>query len=100
MQNGEKVADMANDTSREADTDGITGLMYGCSVSALSRFWDAGEAFGLWHNLKTQIKEEGEHARQGGGFAVWRSSVEESSRCWAEGSSGPARAGQAEFEPR
>lgn len=67
MGKGEKIADMANDTSHEADTDGITGFMYGAAVSALSHFWEHGEALRLWHNLKTQIKDEGEKANETGG---------------------------------
>ena len=64
---GEKIADCADATSREADTDGITGFMYGCAVQALAHFWEHGEALRLWHNLKTQIGKEGERANESGG---------------------------------
>lgn len=67
MAKGEKIADIAKPTSREADTDGITGFMYGCAVSALARFWEHGEALRLWHNLDTQIKDEGQKANESGG---------------------------------
>lgn len=67
MEKGEKIADMAKDTSHEANTDGITGFMYGCAVSALSYFWEHGEALRLWHNMKAQIKDEGEKANEAGG---------------------------------
>lgn len=67
MANGEKIADIAKPTSHEADTDGITGFMYGCAVQALAHFWEYGEALRLWHNLDTQIKNEGEKANESGG---------------------------------
>ena len=64
---GEKIVDMAKATSHEADTDGITGFMYGCAASALAHFWEHGEALRLWHNLDTQIGNEGEKANESGG---------------------------------
>lgn len=67
MQKGEKLTDIAKETSHEADTDGITGFMYGCAVSALSHFWLHGEELRQWHNLKTQIRTEGEEANKTGG---------------------------------
>lgn len=42
----------ADRLSREADTDGITGYMYGCAVLVLSQCWEYGEAFRKWHNKK------------------------------------------------
>ena len=41
--------------------------MYGCAVSALGLFWEHGEELRQWHNLKTQIKDEGEKANASGG---------------------------------
>lgn len=67
MAKGETIAQCAEPTCREADTDGITGFMYGCAVSALAHFWEHGEALRLWHNLKTQIGKEGEKANESGG---------------------------------
>ncbi len=67
MATGEKIADIAKPTSLEADTDGITGFMYGCAVQALAHFWEHGENLRLWHNLDTQIKDEGEKANKSGG---------------------------------
>lgn len=49
---GQKVADIAEETSNEADTEGITGFMYGYAVSLLSYFWEYGEELRLWHNKK------------------------------------------------
>lgn len=57
----------ADRLSHEADTEGITGFMYGCAVSALARFWVYGEELRRWHNLKSQIGNEGERANESGG---------------------------------
>lgn len=64
---GETVAQCAKETSHEADTEGITGFMYGCAVNVLAHCWEHGEALRLWHNLDTQIGEEGDKANKGGG---------------------------------
>lgn len=57
----------AEETSHEADYDGITGFMYGCAVSALSKFWEHGEELRRWHNKETQIGTEGDKANKSGG---------------------------------
>lgn len=57
----------ADRLSHEADTEGITGFMYGYAVSALAKFWIYGEELRRWHNLKTQIGNEGERANESGG---------------------------------
>ncbi len=67
MGDGAKLEDVADSLSDSADTDGITGFMYGCAVSALSHFWEYGEQLRRWHNLKTQIHHEGEKANESGG---------------------------------
>lgn len=64
---GEKLQDIAEATSHEADTEGITGFMYGCAVSVLSKCWVHGEALRRWHNKKTQIGNEGDLANDNGG---------------------------------
>jgi hypothetical protein len=64
---GAKIADIAKDTGHRADTDGITGFMYGCAVSGLAHFWEHGEELRRWHNLDTQIGNEGEKANESGG---------------------------------
>lgn len=61
---GAKVADIAESTSHEADTDGITGNMYSMAVSFLSRFWTHGEELRVWHNLDCQLGTEGEEANK------------------------------------
>ncbi len=66
MKYGDTIASIARETSRTADTDGITGFMFGCTVSALSQFWVHGEELRRWHNLDTQIGDEGERANEEG----------------------------------
>ena len=63
----EKIIDIAKSTSHEADTDGITGFMYGCAVQGLAHFWEHGEELRRWHNLDTQLGNEGEEANKSGG---------------------------------
>jgi hypothetical protein len=64
---GASVADCANTASHEADTDGITGFMYGCAVKALAHFWIHGEELRQWHNRDAQIGTEGDEANKSGG---------------------------------
>ena len=65
---GKTIAEVADDCCSLADKNyGITGFMYGCAVSALSHCWKYGEELRRWHNLKTQIKDEGERANANGG---------------------------------
>jgi len=64
---GQEIETIAKATSNEADTEGITGFMYGCAVSSLSHFWKHGEKLRQWHNLDTQIGNEGEKANESGG---------------------------------
>lgn len=66
MLEGKNFENMAKTTSCIADTEGITGFMYGCSVSAISSFWVHGEELRKWHNLDTQIRNEGEKANESG----------------------------------
>lgn len=64
---GAKLEDIAEKAGREADTDGITGFMYGCAVQMLAQCWKHGEQLRRWHNLDTQIGDEGERANESGG---------------------------------
>ena len=64
---GKQLADIADAASHEADIEGITGFMYGAAVSILSKVWKHGEDLRRWHNLKTQIRNEGEIANENGG---------------------------------
>lgn len=67
MANGDTVEGCAEESSHIADDEGITGFMYGCAVSILSQVWVHGEDLRQWHNIKTQIKDEGEKANESGG---------------------------------
>lgn len=66
MAKGEKLENIAKQTSYDV-ADGITGFMYGMAVSILSKCWIHGEQLRKWHNLDTQIHDEGEKANQDGG---------------------------------
>lgn len=66
MAAGAKLEDIAQATSREADSEGITGFMYGAAVSLLAAAWEHGEALRRWHNLDIQIGHEGEKANERG----------------------------------
>jgi len=50
MENGATVAEAAERTNHSADTEGITGYMYGCAVQSLCQFWEHGEELRQWHN--------------------------------------------------
>ena len=65
---GKSLADVADECCAIADKGyGITGFMYGCAVSVLAGCWKHGEELRRWHNLKTQIRNEGERANESGG---------------------------------
>ena len=66
MAEGKKLEDVADKLSHKADTDGITGFMYGMAMQILALCWEHGEALRRWHNLKTQIRDEGEKANEKG----------------------------------
>jgi hypothetical protein len=61
------VAKCAKACARAADTEGITGFMYGCAVSILSHVWERGEELRQWSNIDVQIGTEGERANAEGG---------------------------------
>ena len=64
---GKTLAECAKKTSHSADTEGITGFMYGVAVSVLAACWTHGEELRRWHNLDTAIGMEGEAANELGG---------------------------------
>jgi hypothetical protein len=66
MATGKTLEECAQATSQEANTDGITGFMYGAAVSVLSAVWKHGEQLRRWHNLTTQLGNEGERANESG----------------------------------
>lgn len=67
MANGNTLEACAYEASSLANNEGITLSMYGCAVSFLSKVWVYGEQLRRWHNLKTQIRHEGEKANESGG---------------------------------
>ena len=66
MDEGMSLEEIADSASHQADTDGITGFMYGMAVSILSKVWVHGERLRQWHNVKTQIGTEGHEADEKG----------------------------------
>lgn len=69
---GETFDQMARRCEREADDSlgkwsGITGFQYGCAVSLLAQCWKYGDELRRWHNLATQLGNEGEKANESGG---------------------------------
>lgn len=67
MSEGSNLEKIAGDASHEADTEGITGFMYGAAVNVLLTAWVHGEQLRKWHNLETQLGYEGEKANEDGG---------------------------------
>ncbi len=59
IENGEKLSDIAESTSHEADVEGITGFMYGCAVSVLSNAWEHGDELRKWHNKEYDYEGDG-----------------------------------------
>lgn len=64
---GKTVAQSAPEASSQADTDGITGFMYGAAVSALSHFWEHGDALRAWHNREYLPEDKAAEADKTGG---------------------------------
>ena len=46
------INDNTDKCSHEADTDGITRFIYGCSIIVLSQYWKYGEYLRKWLNKK------------------------------------------------
>ena len=61
------IVDHADEDSRTADYDGITGYMYGAAVSVLAHCWVWGEELRRWHNKTVQFGDEGDRANETGG---------------------------------
>ena len=55
----EVIIKRANDLSNVADTEGITGFMYGCAVNILSKAWEYGEFLRKWHNKEYNYDGDG-----------------------------------------
>ncbi len=59
LDNGHEVKNVAGKLSHEADTEGITGFMYGAAVSVLTHCWEYGEELRKWHNGEYGYDGEG-----------------------------------------
>ena len=57
--NGKTLQQCAEETSHELGFYGITGFMYGCAVSILSKCWIHGEELRRWHNKEYNHEGEG-----------------------------------------
>ena len=53
------IVDNAEQFSYKADTEGITGFMYGCAVNILSLCWEYGEFLRKWHNKEYNYDGDG-----------------------------------------
>jgi len=67
MAGGSTLQSVAKQASFDADIEGITGFMYGAAVSVLSQTWEHGEELRRWHNIESQIGDEGVRANDTGG---------------------------------
>lgn len=65
LKKGMTIEQCAEETSHQADTEGITGYMHGAAVSMLVQCWKHGELLRQWHN-KSYGKDV-EKANQSGG---------------------------------
>ena len=66
LKEGGVLTKIAQKLSHDADTDGISGFMYGAAVATLAGCWKFGEELRKWHNLDTQINDEGKKANEKG----------------------------------
>lgn len=55
---GKKLEDVADSTSNEADTEGVTGFMYGAAVHTLASSWKYGDQLRKWHNKQYGVEED------------------------------------------
>ena len=53
------IIENADRLSLEADTEGITGFMYGCAVNILSLCWEYGGELRKWHNKEYGYEGDG-----------------------------------------
>lgn len=58
VSSGETIVACAQRTSQLADTEGITGFMYGAAVGILSAVWVHGDELRRWHNWAYGVTEE------------------------------------------
>jgi hypothetical protein len=69
-QEGTTVADLAkvcfSYMDAMMDRWGLTGFQYGAVVAVLAHVWEHGEELRVWHNLDSQLGDEGEQANEAG----------------------------------
>lgn len=56
---GGALESIAERTSHEADTEGVTGYMYGAAVNILALCWYRGEPLRQWHNKEYKYDGSG-----------------------------------------
>lgn len=56
---GATIAEAAERTNHTADTEGITGFMYGHAVRGLCNYWQHGEELRQWHNQQYGYNGDG-----------------------------------------
>lgn len=56
---GFTVAQAAEQTEYKADTEGISGFMFGCAVNALNNLWQYGDELRIWHNSRYNYDGDG-----------------------------------------
>lgn len=59
-------AELFERVSGSADTEGITGFMYGVAISLLCHAWVHGKALAAWHNGNYMEKEKADEAAERG----------------------------------
>lgn len=57
IEEGSSLEEVAEEMSRTADSEGITGFMYGCAVQALAHFWVHGDDLKVWHNAQYGVTD-------------------------------------------
>ena len=55
----EVIPECADELSHDADTEGITGFMFGVAVNILSNVWKYGEILKKWHNRRYNYDGDG-----------------------------------------
>lgn len=63
---GESIAECWRDCGSEADTEGVTGFMYGMAAAMISDIWVHGEEFRRAYNTGMQVGTEGDRANARG----------------------------------
>jgi hypothetical protein len=52
--------EIAKETEKECDYDGLTGFMYGAAVQELSTYWKHGDQLRIWHNRNYGVPSDTE----------------------------------------